>query len=173
MEELHCTTLGHIIADSTVPQLLYDSKVIGWGSRNGFLAGKHYNWCSRIHPILLATLSKIHLKQYIQETQPDGIPQNVLDELATVHTDPSQVERKLKEENSVIVNFDHYTVWGLYKSYEMWRSWKNRSIHDYEHGLCKVLPAVGEGIKDKWCWVIHLCSQDAPTCLLGNQPSQL
>ena len=50
-------------------------------------------------------LQMLHSYQYIQETEPDVITQNVLDEFATIRNDPSQVEKKLEEQNLVIVNF--------------------------------------------------------------------
>ena len=45
------SSLGYFISDSGLPYVLLNSEILGTGSLNGFLKGKHYNRCERIHTL--------------------------------------------------------------------------------------------------------------------------
>ena len=57
--------LGKFIAESGGPSILVASETIASGSLKGFITGKHYNRCKRIHP-LLAVAMEIE-SEYVSE----------------------------------------------------------------------------------------------------------
>ncbi len=43
--------IGFVLAESVGTEILVETEVLASGSLNGFLAGKHYNRCKRLHPL--------------------------------------------------------------------------------------------------------------------------
>ena len=68
--------IGTYLADSGEPQVLTDVGVLASGSLNGFLSGRHYNRCKRIHVLLSLALQMLHFKRFKSE-------------LITLHDEPS------------------------------------------------------------------------------------
>ena len=58
--------LGKLIEDSGGPAMLTESDVVATGSLNGFLSGKHFNRCKRLHPILGLALEVLHFQAFIE-----------------------------------------------------------------------------------------------------------
>ena len=48
--------LGHYLDASGGPEILIEQGVLAPGSLSGFLLGKHYNRCKRLHPLLAFAL---------------------------------------------------------------------------------------------------------------------
>ena len=57
--------IGKIISDSNGPDVLTDSQVLAPVSLNGFLTGKHFNRCKRLHPILALAFEILHFKSFL------------------------------------------------------------------------------------------------------------
>ena len=58
--------IGKIVETSGGPEMLNDSGVLAPGSLNGFLQGKHFNRCRRLHPILAFTLELLHFQAFME-----------------------------------------------------------------------------------------------------------
>ena len=61
---------------------MVDSEVLVTGSLNGFLLGKHYNRCKRLHPLLSLAFQLLHFEKYIEAIGP--IPDDLLEHLRLV-----------------------------------------------------------------------------------------
>lgn len=57
--------IGKLIADSGGPFVLNETGILAQGSLLGFLQGKHYNRCKRIHPIFSTALETLHLMVFL------------------------------------------------------------------------------------------------------------
>lgn len=57
--------IGTFLADSGIEYLLTESGILGEGSVSGFIKGKFYNRCSRIHQILAAVMERALFKRYL------------------------------------------------------------------------------------------------------------
>jgi hypothetical protein len=58
--------LGYLLADGGIPDILADTGVIAQGSLKGFLNGKHYNRCKRVHVMLVRTLRTLHIQKFLE-----------------------------------------------------------------------------------------------------------
>jgi len=58
-------SLGYIIEDSGITDILIDCEALGSGSLKVLLHGKHYNRCKRLHPIIFLALRHLHLKEFL------------------------------------------------------------------------------------------------------------
>ena len=63
--------LGKYIDSSGIVDVLVQSEAIAEGSRNGFIDGKHFNRCKRLHPLLSAALQTLHIKEFLSEYEID------------------------------------------------------------------------------------------------------
>ena len=59
--------LGHYHEASGGPEILIEQGVLAPGSLSGFLLGKHYNRCKRLHPLLALALQILHFKKFTRE----------------------------------------------------------------------------------------------------------
>jgi len=69
--------IGYFITSSGLEDVICTSDVLGSGSLQGFLAGKHFNRCSRIHPLLFAALSELHIQRFLNDTYQGCIPDSI------------------------------------------------------------------------------------------------
>ena len=60
-------SLGHFLDESGGPNILVDTGVLAVGSLRGFSAGKHFNHCKRLHPMLATALQMLHFQSFLQE----------------------------------------------------------------------------------------------------------
>lgn len=60
--------LGKYIDSSGIVDILVQSEALAAGSTNGFIDGKHFNRCKRLHPILSAALQTLHINPYLPST---------------------------------------------------------------------------------------------------------
>ena len=58
--------LGYILESSGGPEILCGADVLASGSVRGFLAGKHFNRCKRIHPLFATSLQILHFKLFLE-----------------------------------------------------------------------------------------------------------
>ena len=58
--------LGKLKAESGGTSMLTDTGVLAPGSLNGFLTGKHFNRCKRLHPLLALAFESLHFKAFLE-----------------------------------------------------------------------------------------------------------
>ena len=64
---LYFASLAYIVESSGGPEVLCISDVLASGSVRGFLAGKHFNRCKRLHPLFATTLEILHFPGFIEK----------------------------------------------------------------------------------------------------------
>jgi len=57
-------SIGKVIAESGMPEMLIESGVLAPGSLNGFLDCKNFNRCKRLHPMLALAFELLHFRQF-------------------------------------------------------------------------------------------------------------
>ena len=57
--------IGTFIDGSDLTNVLVDSEIIANGSLKGFLSGKNYNRCKRVHQIMSLSLQKLHFEEFL------------------------------------------------------------------------------------------------------------
>ena len=75
VEKAYFCVIGKLIAESGAPHILNECGALAVGSINGFIKGKHYNRCKRIHELLAVSL-EILFFEWFQKSQnnPDIVP---------------------------------------------------------------------------------------------------
>lgn len=63
--------LGTYIDDSGIEYILTEYGILAEGSLNGFLKGKFYNRCARIHQLVAAVLEKAIFQRYLEDDSQD------------------------------------------------------------------------------------------------------
>ena len=58
--------LGKLVEDSGGANMLTEADVLATGSLNGFLTGKHFNRCKRLHPILALAFEILHFLAFLE-----------------------------------------------------------------------------------------------------------
>ncbi len=82
--------VGYFITGCGLGDIICTSDVLGSGSLSGFLQGKHFNRCTRIHTLLFAALSECHMKAFLNLKYAGTVPDIVKVKLNAL----SQAERK-------------------------------------------------------------------------------
>lgn len=59
--------VGKFIDDCGLTHMMVESKLLASGSVNGFISGKHYNRCKRLHPLISLGLQLLHIEFFIQK----------------------------------------------------------------------------------------------------------
>ena len=80
------SALGHLVESSGFTEVLCSADVLAHGSVRGFIGGKHYNRCKRIHPLFALILQILHFRQFIAQS---GIPDECIALLNSFAADPS------------------------------------------------------------------------------------
>lgn len=58
--------IGKFIDNCGISNIMVDSELMASGSINGFITGKHFNRCKRLHPILSLAFSTLHFRQFLK-----------------------------------------------------------------------------------------------------------
>lgn len=69
VEMVFFKAIGKIIEESGGPKMLTDSDILAPGSPNGFLSGKHFNRCKRLHPMLALAFEILHFESFMEACQ--------------------------------------------------------------------------------------------------------
>ena len=70
--------VGKLISDSGGTNMLTETEVLAPGSLTGFITGKHFNRCKRIHPILALAFEILHFLSFLETYgHKDGIKELV------------------------------------------------------------------------------------------------
>ena len=83
--------LGKMIEDSGGPTMLIETDVLATGSLNGFLSGKHFNRCKRLHPILGLALEILHFQVFIDSYDEKDELKAMTDKLSITSRDDLEV----------------------------------------------------------------------------------
>lgn len=59
--------IGKFIDACGISNIMIDTELIASGSVNGFLTGKHFNRCKRLHPTVSLAFSILHFRQFLKE----------------------------------------------------------------------------------------------------------
>lgn len=59
--------VGKFLDESGFSKIMVESEVIASGSVFGFISGKHYNRCKRLHPLMYVSLHKLLLERFCNE----------------------------------------------------------------------------------------------------------
>ena len=97
------SAVGYYLTISGLDELLVTSEVMGSGSLAGFLAGRHYNHCVRIHPLSFACLSKIRLAEFVNVQYNGNLPDIIKAELENISQSPETFDEALSDEESLLV----------------------------------------------------------------------
>ena len=107
--------LGKFIADSGGPTILIMSEAIASGSLKGFLTGKHYNRCKRIHVIPAAAMENLLIKQFLSQLPSQDILYQIKDEILNIHNDPFPLH---DNRTSIILSREFAEFIGEYENYK-------------------------------------------------------
>ena len=66
-----------------------ESGVLGKGSLNAFLSGKHYNQARRMHVLLATTMKIKHIELFVQLENANDTYKHIVETLKNVQTSPS------------------------------------------------------------------------------------
>ena len=58
--------IGKVISDCGLTNVMVESTLLANGSVNGFIDGKHFNRCKRLHPLVALGLEILHFKSFLQ-----------------------------------------------------------------------------------------------------------
>lgn len=61
--------IGKFIDDSGICSLMSMAELLAAGSVNGFILGKHYNRCKRLHPIVSLAIQILHFQSFLKKKQ--------------------------------------------------------------------------------------------------------
>ena len=59
--------VGKFIDNSGITNVMINSDLLASGSINGFIEGKHFNRCKRLHPILSLAIQILHFESFANE----------------------------------------------------------------------------------------------------------
>ncbi|KYN10044.1 hypothetical protein ALC57_17839 [Trachymyrmex cornetzi] len=72
--------LGKFIDECGLTHMMVESNLLASGSVNGFISGKHFNRCKRLHLLLSLALQVLHIQKFLTTNQ-ITISENVIDYL--------------------------------------------------------------------------------------------
>ena len=102
--------LGSFKDGSCGPNIVTDSGILASGSLRGFLQGKHYNRCKRIHPLFAPAMTKLHFKAFLDTRGPlSEAEQKVIEGVSTGFSKEALEDLENSEE--------HYDLMCEYESY--------------------------------------------------------
>ncbi|GFY58523.1 uncharacterized protein TNIN_185801 [Trichonephila inaurata madagascariensis] len=58
--------IGQVISDCGLTNVMVESSLLAYGFVNGFLDGKHFNRCKRLHPLVALGLEVLNFKSFLQ-----------------------------------------------------------------------------------------------------------
>lgn len=88
--------LGKVIDHSGGPYILTESKVLADGSLNGFIKGKHFNRCQRMHSLLSLAFRILHFQSFVAEYGDIsvGLQEKLLN--LTINPSPAEMQNVLE-----------------------------------------------------------------------------
>ncbi|CAH2096461.1 unnamed protein product [Euphydryas editha] len=94
--------VGKFIDECGLTHMMVESELLASGSVNGFISGKHFNRCKRLHPIVSLGLQILHVEQFIIDCDID-LSDDVTEELLKFQSEKSLINTLDNEVISEIV----------------------------------------------------------------------
>lgn len=94
--------VGKFIDGCGLSHIMIESQLLASGSVNGFISGKHFNRCKRLHPLVALGLQMLQVEQFVIEYDIE-ISNNVIEELCTFQSETSLNNMLENEEISDIL----------------------------------------------------------------------
>ena len=91
--------VGTFIRESGIEFILTEAGVLAEGSVNGFVGGKFYNRCTRIHQILATVLEKSLYQRFLEDELTEIEAEELSTTLDTVSDDENKIEQLLMQSN--------------------------------------------------------------------------
>lgn len=98
--------VGKFIEGCGLSEILIDADVLAGGSVNGFITGKHFNRCKRIHPIAAVTLETLHFEKFLEASGLSVSPEMKSD-IENIAISKEKIELSSELENL----FEHYEAY--------------------------------------------------------------
>lgn len=95
--------LGKVIIDCGLPNVMVQSNLLAMGSLNGFLEGKHFNKCKKLHPLMAVGLEILHFKSFL-EMKNISITDEMVQEVTRLGSCPISSFRTENEELDELLN---------------------------------------------------------------------
>ena len=124
--------LGKLIEDSGGPTMLIETDVLATGTLNGFLSGKHFNRCKRLHPILGLALEILHFQVFIDSYDEKDELKAMTDKLSLTSRDDLEVVLASEVFIRCVSSYTTYT--------EKTRSGNTASLHS--SGSCILITSI-------------------------------
>ncbi len=178
--------LGYMVSDSGGPEVLIQSGVLGKGSLNGFVGGKHFNQFKRIHPLLANAIGQLHLQRFVEDLNVP-LTNDVMNNLKNINKDqPSQedIQKALndpfiheymayKEKTRAGEHGDTARFWMQYADcvddYKMFsRACRTNDVDLFIYSLGQMIPmyfAAGQPNYSRWMVCLVLDLLNAPSAV--------
>ena len=101
--------IGKYIAESGGPYILNECHIIERGSLKGFITGKNYNRCKRIHQLFAAAMEILHFKSFLEKHGDETISDEIKHELDVI--------RKEKDLNNHVISKEVMDILEAYTTY--------------------------------------------------------
>ena len=113
--------LGKFIAESGGPSILVASETIASGSLKGFITGKLYNRCKRIHPLLAVAMEILHFKLFLSVSQIESEYASELLQMQDKNFSTESLSKELIEMIHMYLGFKENTRNGIHgKTAQYW-----------------------------------------------------
>lgn len=109
--------IGKVINEWGLTNIMVKSKLLAIGSVKGFVSGKHYNRCKRLHPLVSLALQMLHMEAFIK-VKKIYISENLVDYLSKIQSQKASSSTFNDEEflvmNHKYLEFKEETLNGVY-----------------------------------------------------------
>lgn len=95
--------LGKFIDECGLTHMMVESNLLASGSVNGFISGKHFNRCKRLHPLVSLALQVLHFERFMTTNQ-ITISENVIDYLIKLQSEKLSTDELSNTELLSIIN---------------------------------------------------------------------
>ena len=83
--------IGKLVDESGMPYILVESGLLAPGSLNGFIGGKNFNRCKRLHSLISAALQTLHFQAFLKTQDSTVSKQEIIEYLRLVDCDGGNV----------------------------------------------------------------------------------
>ncbi|GFT06708.1 uncharacterized protein TNCV_1852351 [Trichonephila clavipes] len=73
--------IGVFINECGLSHMMIESNITASGSVNGFVEGKHFNRCKRLHPLMALGLKMLHFDPFLNNIEYNFLKEQVIDDL--------------------------------------------------------------------------------------------
>lgn len=100
--------IGKVIMDCGLTNVMVQSNLLASGSVSGFLEGKHFNRCKRLHPLMAVGLEILHFRSFL-EMNNTVVTDQIVDEITRLRASSiSTLTIENEELNDLLNNYNIY-----------------------------------------------------------------